>query len=336
MKGTEMPRLLEPGIKAPPFVLPAANLDGDVCLEQDLGKKIVLVFFPSNWEDQLLSHLANFQERLPDLEDQGVVVLGVSNVATERLQELAKEKSISFPLLSDLKPAGAIAKKYGLLVEEGQLQAAVFIIDEDGLIRRVYEPAKYPHLPNPAMVLRAIKNLAGVPKPAPVSADDWQLGPPDAPMVLIEYADYECGPCREAYRTLKQVVPGYKHQLLWIHRHLPLRHSHPLAQGAAEAAEAAGAQGRFWDMHDRLFEAEGALEREQLIEYAREIGLDVERFTDDLDSRRFQGAVNADFKQAVRNKIKLPPALFINGLPLDGPRSQEAICARIERLLACV
>jgi predicted DsbA family dithiol-disulfide isomerase len=88
--------------------------------------------------------------------------------------------------------------------------------------------------------------------------------------------------------------------------------------------------------HDRLFEADGALERVQLIEYAREIGLDVDRFTDDLASQRFRDAVNEDFKAALRNKIKLPPALFINGLPLTGPRTQDAICARIDSLLACI
>ena len=86
-------------------------------------------------------------------------------------------------------------------------------------------------------------------------------------------------------------------------------------------------------MHDRLFEAEGALEREQLINYAGELGLDVQRFTEDLDSRCYKDAVNEDSKAAVRNKIKLPPALFMNGIPLDGPRTQEAIRARIEALL---
>jgi protein-disulfide isomerase len=182
------------------------------------------------------------------------------------------------------------------------------------------------------MVTRAIKKMVGVPRPTPASLDDWQLGPPDAPVVLIEYADYQCGPCREAYRLLKQIVPLYGDKLLWIHRHLPLRHSHPLAQGAAEAA---GAQGKFWDMHDRLFEAEGALEREQLITYAQDVGLEVDRFTHDLDNRRFRDAVNEDFKLAVRNKIKRPPALFINSLPLEGSRSEGAICARIEKLLAC-
>ena len=239
--------------------------------------------------------------------------------------------------MSDSKPAGAISKRYGATSLDQLVFPAVFVIDEEGLIRRVYESSKYPNLPNPAMVTRAIKKMAGVPKPTPVTQNDWQLGPPDAPVVLIEYADYQCGPCQETYRLLKQITSAFGDEVLWVHRHLPLRHSHPLARGAAEAAEAAGThtQGKFWEMHDRLFEAEGALERRQLLGYARELGLDVGRFTDDLDNRRFKDAVNEDFKAAVRNKIKLPPALFINSLPLEGARTREVICARIESLLVC-
>jgi protein-disulfide isomerase len=242
---------------------------------------------------------------------------------------------LQFPLLNDASPAGKVAGSYGALAEDGQVLSTVFVIDEAGLIRRVYEPGKYPNLPNPAMVLRAIKKIADVPKPPPITTRDWQLGPAAAPIRVLEYADYQCKPCGEAYRLLKQVLPPYGDKVLWVHRHLPLRHSHPLAQQAAEAAEAAGAQGKFWEMHDRLFEARLALEREQLIEYAGEIGLNVDQFTEDLNCRRFKDEVNEDFKQAVRNKIKLPPALFINGLLLDGPRTETAIRTRIDALLAC-
>jgi peroxiredoxin len=331
-----MRKVLQPGIKAPPFELPAVNGEGDVSLTQHLGQKMVLVFFPSDPEDGLVDQLAKFQARLPDFEGQGATLMGVSDAGQDQLRTLARERAITFPLLSDVGLAGATAGEYGVLSQKGQALPAVFIADEAGLIRRVYEPAQYPNLPNPAMVVRALKKLAGVPRPLPVTADDWQLGSADAPVVVLEYADYQCGPCREAYRLIRGILPSYGDKILWVHRHLPLRHSHPLAQGAAEAAEAAGAQGQFWKMHDRLFEAEGALERDQLVAYAQEIGLDVERFSDDLDSQRFRDAVNADFKGAVRNKIKLPPALFINGIPVEGPRTQGAIQARIEELLACL
>lgn len=328
-----MSKPLQPGIKIPHFTLPAVNSEEEIALERQQGKNVVLIFFPSGADQKLTDQLAQFQAKVPDFEAQGATVIGLSDAPPVDLKNLAAERNITFPLVTDSNPPGATASGYGVLSEDGSVLPTVFVVDDQGLIRRVYEAAKYPNLPNPAMVVRAFKKLADVPRPLPVSTGDWQLGPPDAPVIVLEYADYQCGPCREAYRLLKQIVPTYGDKILWIHRHLPLRHSHPLAQGAAEAAEAAGVQGRFWEMHDRLFEAEGALEREQLIEYAEELGLDVQRFTADLDDRRYKDAVNEDFKAAVRNKIKLPPALFINGIPLDGPRTQEAIRARIEALL---
>lgn len=324
---------LQPGIKAPNFTLPAANLEGDASLEGHQGQNVILVFFPSSMEEGLVEQLAKFQVKAADFEGQGASAIGISDASLDDLKRLSTERGIAFPIVTDSNPPGATASEYGVLSQDGAVLPTVFVADDEGLIRRVYEAAKYPNLPNPAMVVRALKKLADVPRPLPVTPDDWQLGPPDAPVVVIEYADYQCEPCREAYRLLRQIVPAYGDKILWIHRHLPLRHSHPLAQGAAEAAEAAGAQGRFWEMHDRLFEAEGALEREQLIDYARELGLDVQRFTEDLDSCCYRDAVNQDFKAAVRNKIKLPPVLFMNGIPLDGPRTQEAIRARIEALL---
>jgi peroxiredoxin len=327
-------KILEPGIKAPHFRLPAANSENEISFESDSGKKAVLLFFPYYPEAGIFDQLGNFQERFPDFEEQGATVIGISNAGGMQLGALAQDKQVLFPILSCSGSSGeATARAYGVLSDQGQVLPTVFIIDEDGLIRRVYDSVKYSGLPNPAMVLRALKKLADVPKAPPIFMDDWQLGPPDAPVTVIEYADYQCGPCREAYRLLKEIIPGYGDKILWVHRHLPLRHSHPLAQQAAEAAEAAGAQGMFWEMHDRLFEADGALERDHLITYAREFGLDIERFITDLDHHVHKDLVNADFKAAVRSKIKLPPALFINYLPLEGPRTKEAICGKIDRLL---
>jgi peroxiredoxin/protein-disulfide isomerase len=334
-RGVDVTRVLQPGITAPDFVLPAVNLGRQVSVKEHPGQKVVLVFFPANFDDQLAEQLTKYQAGLSGFEEQDALIWGISDAPEDGLKRLSEDQDIKFGLLSDSEPVGATAKNYGVISPNQLVLPTVFVIDEEGLIRRVYESSQYPNLPNPAMVMRAIKKLTDVPKPAPVTRDDWQSGPPDAPVVLIEYADYQCGPCRGAYRLLKQIVPMYGDKILWIHRHLPLRHSHPLAQQAAEAAEAAGAQGKFWEMHDRLFVADGALEQDQLVKYARELGLDVERFTDDLESQRFRDAVNEDFKAAVRNKIKLPPALFVNGIPLDGPRTKEAICARIDSLLAC-
>jgi peroxiredoxin/protein-disulfide isomerase len=331
---SDMSRVLQPGIKAPLFRLPDAISGHIISLKTYHGQNVVLIFFPSAPDDDLLGQLTSFQNKLSDFEGQGAALIGVCDAAAEALRHLAEEKGIHFPLGCDVDPAQAVSASYGAISPEGNIAPSVLVIDGDGLIRRIYEAAHYPSLPNPMMVLRAIRKLADAPKPTPVTQDDWQLGPLDAPVVLIEYADYECRPCGEAYRLLKQVVPLYDDKILWVHRHLPLRHSHPLAQQAAEAAEAAGAQGKFWEMHDRLFEARGALERDHLIEYAREIGLDVGKFRHDLEQGRFRDAVNEDFKLAVRNKIKLPPVLFINGILVEGSRTQETISAKIEELLA--
>lgn len=331
-----MTRVLQPGIAAPSLGLLDDRSGREVSQREHTGRKVVLIFFPTGPDGSLAEQLGAYQARAPAFEEQGASLWGASDASENELKRLAEDQDIKFGLVSDPNPPGAITRNYGAISADGQsVLPTVFVIDEDGLIRRVYESTKYPSLPNPAMVLRAIKKLDNVPKPPPVTQDDWQLGPSNAPVVMIEYADYECGPCREAYRLLKQIASTYGDEILLVHRHLPLRHSHPLAQLAAEAAEAAGAQGKFWEMHDRLFEAEGALEREQLIGYARELGLDVDRFRDDLDNRRFKDAVNEDFKAAVRKKIKLPPVLFINSLPLEGARTTEVICDRIESLLDC-
>jgi peroxiredoxin/protein-disulfide isomerase len=331
-----MTRVLQPGITAPGFVLLDEESGREVSLSEHTGRKVILVFFPASPDGPLVEQLGEYQAKMSALEEQGASLLGVSDASENELERLSANQGITFGLVSDSYPPGAISGNYGATSSDKQsVLPTVFVIDEEGMIRRVYESSKYSNLPNPAMVMRAIKKLAKVPKPPPVTQEDWQLGPPNAPVVVIEYADYQCGPCRETYRLLKQIASIYGDKILWIHRHLPLRHSHPLAQGAAEAAEAAGAQGKFWEMHDRLFEAEGALERQHLIGYAQDISLDLERFTDGLDNRRFKDAVNEDFKVAVRNKIKLPPALFINGLPLGGARTKEVICAQIDSLLAC-
>jgi peroxiredoxin len=330
---SDMSRVLQPGVQAPLFKLPDATSGHIVSLETYQGQTVVLIFFPPP-DDELLGQLTSFQTKLSDFEGLGAVLVAICDAAAEALGHLAEEKGIQFPLGCDVNPAQAVSASFGAISAEGNIAPRVLVIDGDGLIRRVYEAAHYPSLPNPMMVLRAIRKLAGALKPTPITQDDWQVGPADAPVVVIEYADYECRPCGEAYRVLKQVVPLYGDEILWVHRHLPLRHSHPLAQQAAEAAEAAGAQGKFWDMHDRLFEARGALERDQLVEYAREIGLDVAKFRQDLEQERFKDAVNEDFKLAVRNKIKLPPVLFINGILVEGPRTKESISARIDELLA--
>src|SRR5919202_3360700 len=111
----------------------------------------------------------------------------------------------------------------------------------------------------------------------PVSSDDHTVGPVDAPLTLVEYADYQCPYCGEADQTVRQLRETLGDRLRFVYRNFPLVQSHPDAEQAAEAAEAANAQGRFWEMHDLLFQHQRSLDHDSLLGYAQQLGLDVDR-----------------------------------------------------------
>lgn len=323
--------MLQIGARAPLMALPALPAASGTAPEARGSGRLVLIFFPKDPPAELVAGLIRFGEQLTALSDQGAGVLGVSDAAAEALRDLAATLNLPFSLLND--PQRAASAAFHVLGEEGTVQPAVYALDETGIVRAAYDATRYPNLPNPAAVARALRKLSDAPRPAPVSADDWRSGPADATAVLIEYSDYQCGHCQVLHNALESVRHEFAGSLLLVHRHLPLRATHPLAQLAAEAAEAAGAQGRFWEMHHRLFTAEGALERDQLIAYAAELGLDLPRFTAELDGRVYQEAVNEDFKRAVAGGIKLPPTLFINGVLYEGPKTEPGLRERIVQLL---
>ena len=116
---------------------------------------------------------------------------------------------------------------------------------------------------------------------------DHMRGSADAPVTLVEYGDFECPFCGQAHYVVNQIEELLADSLCFVFRHFPLSTVHPHAQLAAEAAEAAGAQRKFWEMHDTLFEHQHALDEEYLGQYAEMIGLDVPRFIQDLESQRF-------------------------------------------------
>jgi peroxiredoxin len=330
-----MQRLLQPGVLAPDFHLRAGNRESSVALAEQRGKIVLLLFFPEDPSEELIAQLAQFQQRTGPAATAPAVTIGLSPASPEAVQGLAAAHALEFPLLSDADSARSVASRYGARSEGGAVLPAAFVIDEDGLIRRAYDAGSSGRLPSPAAVERGLNKLADTPKPAPITDADWRLGSPEAPVTLIEYGDYECPHCAQAHHLAQDAVRTYGAAILLVHRHYLLRRTHPHAQAAAEAADAAGAQGKFWEMHAQLFEAELGLEREHLIVRAHTIGLDVPRFVQDLDSRRFEAAVDAKFQSAVRDKVKFPPALFINRILLEGPRTREEICRRIDGLLAC-
>src|SRR5258706_7527036 len=152
----------------------------------------------------------------------------------------------------------------------------------------------------------------------PQAGRDHIQGPIDAPNALVEYGDYECPYCGEAYPIIKAIQERLGDRLCFVFRNFPLVNAHPHAQRAAEAAEAAGAQGKFWEMHDLLFENQNALDDEDLAQYATALGLDGRRLIGELLSGTQTGRVREDFRSGARGGVNGTPTFFINGVRYDG------------------
>src|SRR5258706_14082789 len=152
----------------------------------------------------------------------------------------------------------------------------------------------------------------------PVSERDHAAGPENAPVTLVEYGDYECPYCGMAYPIVKRAQQDLGKQLRFVFRNFPLAESHPHARLAAEAAEAAGAQGKFWEMHAMLFEHQDALDDADLVRYAKALHLDVERFTRELASEMYVARVRKDIQSGIKSGVNGTPTFFINGVRFDG------------------
>jgi NhaA family Na+:H+ antiporter len=167
----------------------------------------------------------------------------------------------------------------------------------------------------------------------PVSERDHQKGPLDAPVTLVEYGDYQCPYCGRADPIIQELQQRLDREILYVFRHFPITSAHPDAQKAAEAAEAAAAQGKFWPMHHRLFGNQGALEEPDLLGYAAQLGLDVARFRQELQADLYAERVREDFLSGVRSGANATPTFFIDGLRYDGAWDLESLMEAIEKPL---
>jgi protein-disulfide isomerase len=169
---------------------------------------------------------------------------------------------------------------------------------------------------------------------------DHIRGPGDAPVTLLEYGDYECSYCGQAEPVVRELLVSFGDDLRYVWRHLPLTDVHPHAQMAAEAAEAAGAQGAFWAMHDTLLQHRDALRPFDLDHYAQELGLDIERFWDELRRHVHAPRIAEDVASADASGVSGTPTFFINSRRHHGAYDlqtlTEAVQAvrEIERLAA--
>jgi protein-disulfide isomerase len=152
----------------------------------------------------------------------------------------------------------------------------------------------------------------------PVSGRDHAIGPTHAPVTLVEYGDFECPHCGRAHPIVQAIRRYMGDQLRFVYRHFPLVEAHPHAEPAAEAVEAAGAQGRFWDMHDMLFRNQRALEPEDLVLYAAKAGIDAQRFSRELVMGVYARKVSDDFRGGIRSGVNGTPTFYINRFRYDG------------------
>jgi len=151
----------------------------------------------------------------------------------------------------------------------------------------------------------------------PVGERDHIQGPAAALVTLVEYGDYECPYCGQAYPVVKELQERLGDRLRFVFRNFPLSTMHPHAELAAEAAETAGAHGKFWEMHDALYENQEALDDEDLVQYAAALGLEASRFTSELAKHTKAARVREDFMSGARSGVNGTPTFFINGVRHD-------------------
>lgn len=165
-----------------------------------------------------------------------------------------------------------------------------------------------------------------------VNKEDHVLGPETAPVTLIEYADYQCPYCKKAYYIVKEIRREMGDKVRFVFRNFPLAELHPYAVNAAVAAEVAGSEGKFWEMHDLLFENQPALNDYDLIEYAKKVGLDEARFQLEFEDERFIAKVQKDYDSGLDNGVEGTPAFFINGKMYEGDWTGRSLLEYMQSL----
>jgi len=164
----------------------------------------------------------------------------------------------------------------------------------------------------------------------PLSAEDHVDGPERAELELVMYGDFQCPYCTAAYPIVRRIRDQMAGRLMFAFRHFPLREIHPDAERAAEAAEAAAAQGAFWQMYDRMYQSGGALSREDLISYTAELGLDSQRVAAELDSEAHRPRVERDLDSGIASGVTGTPGFFVGGRLYGGSFDRQSLTVALE------
>lgn len=165
--------------------------------------------------------------------------------------------------------------------------------------------------------------------------NEWSKGNPQADVTLIEYSDFQCPACKTYYPLIRRLSEEKKDELRIVYRHLPLVSIHKNSIAASKAAEAAGRQGKFWEMHDALFDkqddwSDDSKPEDKFESYASELGLDLEKFKSDFESSEVENDVNSDLRAANSLRLNSTPSFILNGRKIENPRGYEDLKKIIE------
>jgi formate-nitrite transporter family protein len=158
-----------------------------------------------------------------------------------------------------------------------------------------------------------------------ITDDDHVRGPADAPVTVLEYGDYECPYCRGAARDVRRMLDLYPGSIRFVFRNFPIPQLHPHAEQAAEAAEAAAAQGRYWEMYELLLQPSSGLDLDSLLSYAQNLGLDMDRFRKEVTGGDYAARIERDVQEGVRNGVNATPKFYVNGQRIDGKFPLEGL-----------
>jgi protein-disulfide isomerase len=167
-----------------------------------------------------------------------------------------------------------------------------------------------------------------------LTADDHVLGPAGALVTVLEYGDYECPYCRGAARDVHRLLDRYPGMIRFVYRNFPIAQLHPHAEQAAESAEAAATQGKFWEMYELLLRPSSQLDLNSLLGYAERLDLDIGRFRNEVIGNVYAARIEHDVQEGIRNGVNATPKFYVDGQRIDGKLPLEGLVDTVQAAVA--
>ena len=235
----------------------------------------MLVFYPADWSPVCGDQVSLYNEMLSEFQGYGAQIVGISVDGAWCHTAFAKDRKLRFPLLADFEPKGDVAKRTASTMRRRAPGTRAVRHRREGIVRwRYVSPVGIN--PGAEGILDALETCRRRTTHEPAPPSGHCIGPSSGTarcgVVVVEYGDYQCPYCGAEYPQLKKVQKHFGDKICFVFRNFPLTQAHPHAERAAEFAEAAATVGKFWEMHDMLYENQKALEDESLIGYAARSG----------------------------------------------------------------